>query len=43
MGAITIDMPSDIPIRARASINRDPVVGQRYNARADSEVDAEEY
>jgi aryl-alcohol dehydrogenase-like predicted oxidoreductase len=43
LGAATLQVPAGVLARAEALINRDTVVGRRYNAQAESEVDTEEF
>ena len=38
-----LQLPADVLARAEALISRDTVVGRRYNAQAESEVDTEEF
>jgi aryl-alcohol dehydrogenase-like predicted oxidoreductase len=43
LGAATVQVPAGLLTRAEALISRDRVVGRRYNAQAESEVDTEEF
>jgi aryl-alcohol dehydrogenase-like predicted oxidoreductase len=43
LGAATVQLPAGLLARAEALISRDTVVGRRYNAQAESEVDTEEF